>query len=113
MPPRSTNPLIDKIVRIKMDWQAAMMRRFPAIMGNARPLDGVSDDRWMTLFETYARGELETYSDATLASLHAEMCDMLKRGTNASEKIFRLQAEQSGFDSLEAAEAHMQRRTGT
>jgi hypothetical protein len=93
-----------------MDWQAAMMRRFPAIMGSTRPLDSASDDCWMPSFETYARGELETYSDGTLASLHADLQDLLARGINASERIYRLQAEQSGFDSLEAAEAQMKQQ---
>lgn len=110
IPPRNTNPLIDVIVRLKMDWQAVMRRRYPAIMGSARPLDRASDDRWMTSFETYARGELETYSDATLAALHADLQDLMALGINASEWIYRLQAEQSGFDSLEAAETHMRKQ---
>lgn len=110
IPPRNANPVIDAIVRIKMNWQADMMRRFPAIMGNARPLDSASDDRRITSFETYARGELATYSDATLAALHADLQDLLAQDINASEQIYRLQAEQSGFDSLEAAEAHMKQQ---
>jgi hypothetical protein len=110
LPARNTNPLIDEIVRIKKGWQAEMIHRFPAIMDGARPLARAGNEETMTSFESYARGELATYSDATLVSLHADLCDMLERGINASEKIYRLQAEQSGFDSLEAAEAHMQRR---
>lgn len=106
---RNTNPLIDQIVRQKMRWQAEMIRRYPAIMGGARPI-GVGDDETMTSFETYARGELETYSDTTLSSLYADICAMLERGINTSEKIYQLQALRSGFDSLEAAETHMQRR---
>ena len=86
------------------------MRRYPAIMQRARPLAGDADDRWMTSFETYARGELETYSGDTLTSLHADLVALLERGINASEQVYRLQAERSGFDSLEAAEVHMQRR---
>jgi hypothetical protein len=110
LPSGNTTPLIDEILRMKMEWQAEMIRRYPAIMGGARPLtEAGNDDAW-TSFERYARGELEAYSDATLASLHADLRDMQEKGVNASEKIYRLQAAQSGFDSLEAAEAHMQRR---
>ncbi len=113
IPQWNTNPLIDTIIRIKMDWQADMMRRFPAIMGKARPLESASDGQWMTSFETYTRGELETYSDATLTSLYADIQTMLAQGINASERIYRLQAEQSGFSSLEAAEFDMQKKKNT
>lgn len=109
VPRRNTNPLIDDIVKIKMNWQKVMIRRYPATMGGARPLSGFFDDGWMTSFETYALGELETYSDATLVSLHADLQGMLEQGINASEQIYRLQAEQSGFASLEEAEAHMRK----
>jgi hypothetical protein len=87
-----------------------MMRRYPAIMGRARPLDGAADNRWMTSFETYARGELETYSNATLAALHADLHNLLASNINASEWIYQLQAERSGFASLEAAEIYMQKK---
>lgn len=106
VPPRKTHPLIDAILKIEMDWQDVMIRRYPAIMGSARPLAGDSDNQWRISFETYARGELETYSAATLISLHADLQGMLARGINASEQIYRLQAERSGFSSLESAEAH-------
>ena len=111
LPCRNTNPLIDELVRIKMTWQAEMMRRYPALMDNARPLAQTSSDDPATSFETYARCELETYSDATLSSLYADMCTLLAKGINASEQIYRLQAEKSGFVSLEEAEAQMQRKT--
>ena len=66
----------------------------------------------MTSFEAYARGELETYSDGTLTRLFEDIRTMKAKGINASEKVYRLQAQLSGFDSLEDAETHMQRRTG-
>jgi hypothetical protein len=113
LPCRNANPLIDELVRIKMAWQAEMLRRWPALLGSGRPLTGSEGDKPMTSFATYARGELETYSDGTLSSLYADMCAMLDRGINASEEIYRLQAEKSGFDSLEAAEIYMQEKNKT
>lgn len=107
IPPRNTNPLIDAILSIMLSWQVTMMRRYPAIMGRARPLAENFDDKWITSFETYARGELETYSEATLNSLHADLEALMARGINGSGQIYRLQAERSGFSSLEAAEVHM------
>jgi len=112
LPPRNANPLIDAIVGMKMKWQADMICRYPAIMDAARPLAEASGDEAITSFETYARGELETYSDTTLSSLYEDMRTMQAKGINASEKIYRLQAQLSGFDSLETAEAKMNKRTG-
>lgn len=112
IPCRNTNPLIDEIIRIKMKWQEEMIRRYPHIMGGARPLTESGSQDLMTSFETYARGELETYSDATLNSLHADICAMLEQGINASEQIYQRQVEQSGFDSLAAAEARMKSKPG-
>jgi len=111
LPCRNDNPLIDRLVRMKMGWQAEMLRRFPALLGRGRPLTGSEGDDPMTSFETYARCELETYSGGTLSRLYADMCAMRNRGINASEEIYRLQAEKSGFASLEEAEATMQRKT--
>lgn len=113
LPCRNANPLIDELVRIKGVWQTEMIRRYPAIMGSARPLTQSGSNDSMTSFETYARCELETYSDVTLSSLYADMRAMLDRGINASEEIYRLQAEQSGFDSLAAAEIYMQEKKNT
>ena len=110
LPCRNANPLIDEIVRIKMAWQSEMIRRHPAIMGSARPISQSGSGDPMTSFETYARCELETYSDDTLTSLYADMRAMLDRGINASEEIYRLQAEKSGFGSLEAAEVYLQEK---
>ena len=112
LPCRNANPRIDKIVRIQMQWQEEMTRRFPAIMHRARPLTKSSDDDGTTSFETYLRGELETYSDATLASLYEDMSAMQAKGINAAERLYRLQAQHSGFNSLEEAEAKMNKRMG-
>lgn len=110
LPCRNANPLIGELVRIKMTWQSEMISRYPSLMGSARPLTQAGSADPMTSFETYARCELETYSDDTLTSLYADMRAMLDRGINASEEIYQLQAEKSGFESLEEAEATMQRK---
>lgn len=107
LPRRNPNPLIDEIVRIKMDWQKAMFQQYPAVMHGARPLATTPSDAAMTSFKTYAQGELETYSNKTLSSLHADMQQMLKDGINASERIYTLLVEKNGFGSLLEAEAYV------
>ena len=55
-----------------------MFRKYPAVMSGARPITDERTGRRMTSFETYARGELGTYSDRTLERLQADQC--LKAG---------------------------------
>ena len=58
----------------------------------------------MTSFETYARGELETYSERTLGLLHRDLLAMQARGESLSEMVYDYLVRASGYASLEAAE---------
>jgi hypothetical protein len=100
----NANPLIDQIVRIGIGWQAEMIHKYPALMSGARPLTDPDGRGRMTSFETYARGENETYSDRTLELLYADMCARLERGTNMSEEVYASLVKESGYTSLEEAE---------
>ena len=98
------NPVVEEIVRLKMDWQRAMFRNYPAVMSGARPLTDESTRAQMTSFETYARGELETYSERTLGLLHRDLLAMLATGESLSEKVYDHLVRASGYASLEEAE---------
>jgi hypothetical protein len=98
------NPVVEEIVRLKMDWQRAMFRNYPAVMSGARPLTDESTRAQMTSFETYARGELETYSERTLGLLHRDLLAMLAAGESLSEKVYDHLVRASGYASLEEAE---------
>jgi hypothetical protein len=87
-----------------MDWQRAMFRDYPAVMSGARPLTDESTREQMTSFETYARGELETYSDRTLALLHSDLLEMLTAGESLSEKVYDYLVRANGYASLAEAE---------
>ena len=100
----NTNPLVDEIVRLKMDWQRAMFRDYPAVMSGARPLTDEGTQTQMTSFETYARGELETYSERTLTLLHRDLLAMQARGESLSEKVYDYLVRASGHASLAEAE---------
>ncbi len=104
LPDAGTNAVIEEIVRLKMDWQREMFRKFPGVMSGARPLTDEGTRAQMTSFETYARGELETYSDRTLALLHRDLLEMQARGESLSEKVYDYLVRASGYESLEAAE---------
>ena len=107
IPQENLNPLIDAITRIKIGWQAEMFRKYPALMHSARPLTGDEGDARMTSFETYARGELETYSDRTLELLHADMVAKLDAGINVSEEVYEFLARENGYASLQEAERQL------
>jgi hypothetical protein len=113
IPQAHANPLIDAIVRIKTGWQEEMFRKYPALMRGARPLTDAEEDAAMTSFETYARGELETYSDRTLELLHADMVAKLARRINVSEEVYEFLAQESGYASLQEAERKLGKRRGT
>jgi hypothetical protein len=113
LPPAAGNPLIEEIVRLKMDWQRAMFRDYPAIMRGARPLTDESTQAQMTSFETYARGELETYSERTLRLLHRDLLAMQARGESLSEMVYDHLVRASGYASLEEAENKVRKPTKT
>jgi len=113
IPCQNSNSLIDEIVRLKMDWQKEMFRRYPAVMNGARPLDDADEAAQMTSFETYARGELETYSDRTLELLHADMLARRERSGNWSEEVYKALVQESGYPSLAEAERSLSQRRDT
>jgi len=104
IPGENLNPLIDKIIAVQLEWQAEMMRQYPNLMAGARRLAQSEDSEDAVSFETYLRGELETYSDATLALLHRDVLDYAQAGVNGSEKIYDHLVKEMGFDSLTAAD---------
>jgi hypothetical protein len=110
LPPAESGPVLDEIVRLKMDWQRAMFRDYPAVTSGARPLTDENTQAQMTSFETYARGELETYSERTLKLLHRDLLAMQARGESLSERVYGHIVRASGYASLEEAEKKLKVR---
>jgi hypothetical protein len=102
--PLNGNPLIDVITAGYCGLQRAMKEKYPGILGRGRPLSSAEDSVSMTSFETYARGELETYSDATLALLHKDIQDKLAQGVSLTEEVYECLVRQLGYSSLDDAE---------
>ena len=107
LPATERSPVFEEIVRLKLDWQRAMFRSHPAVMSGARPLTEEDTHAQMTSFETYARGELETYSARTLELLHRDLLAMQVRGESLSEKVYNRMVRASGYASLAEAEARL------
>ncbi|MGO9314788.1 MAG: DUF4125 family protein [Syntrophobacteraceae bacterium] len=102
--PLNGNPLIDVITASYCAWQRAMKEKYPGILSKGRPLSSAEDSVSMTSFETYARGELETYSDATLALLHKDIQDKLAHGVSLTEEVYECLVRQLSYSSIEDAE---------
>ncbi len=110
LPPAERDPVLEEIVRLKMDWQRAMFRDYPAVMSGARPLTDEETRAQMTSFETYARGELETYSGRTLGLLHRDLQELQAGGESLSERVYDHLVRASGYASLEEAEKKLKAR---
>jgi hypothetical protein len=73
-------------------------------------LPGPDDTAEDTAFETYLRGELETYSDDTLMLLHRDVIELKKMGINGSQQIYEHLVKALGYDSIGAANQAQQQR---
>jgi hypothetical protein len=119
VPRENHNPLIEEIAAIQCRWQQELFEKYPALMAGARPLSSSSngapssDSAVHTSFETYLRGELETYSDNTLSLLYRDMTDLLNRGINGSERVYERLTRELGYKSIEDADRVQRERRGS
>lgn len=104
IPPLSSNPLINTIVGCHCAWQRLIIKKYPGIMSGGRPLSSAEDSAFLTSFETYLRGELETYSDATLELLNKDILAKQAQGINMAEELYTFLVKDMGYDSLDEAE---------
>jgi hypothetical protein len=110
IPRENRNSRIDEIVTVQCRWQREMIDTYPYLMAGARPLTRSDDANYNTSFEIYLRGELETYSEETLALLHRDILKLKKSGVNGSEIIYEHLAKELRYDSFEAADRAQKRR---
>ena len=104
IPRENFNPLIDAIADIQYQWQTEMFKQYPNVMAGARPLSEESDTPSRTSFETYLKGELETYSDNTLALLHRDLGALAEKGMNGSKMVYERLVREMGYSSLDEVE---------
>ena len=113
IPCENFNPLIDTIADIQYRWQVEMFTAYPNLMAGARPLSEKEDTARKTSFETYLRGELETYSNNTLSLLHRDLNKLVGQGLNGSKMVYDRLVREMGYNSIDEAEETQKRyRTG-
>jgi hypothetical protein len=110
LPRENFSPTIEAIVDLAVQGQKQFIARYPCLMRGGRPLSRQEDTPGLTSFETYLRGELETYSEKTLKLLHDDILALQKSGSSLSETTYRNLAKQWGFDSLEILEKTLQEK---
>jgi len=104
IPRGNFNPLIEKIAEVQSKWQAEMIQKYPHLMAGARDLSPSQDSADQTSFETYLKGELETFADMTLALLYRDILGLVSTGVNGSEKVYDYLVKEMGYDSIAAAD---------
>jgi hypothetical protein len=110
VPRENFSPCINLIVDLALEGQRRFIADFPFLMRGGRPLSKEEDVPGLTSFETYLRGELETYSERTLELLYGDMLALQESGSNLSEATYRNLAGQLGFESLESLEETLRKK---
>lgn len=110
VPRENFSPCINLIVDLALEGQRRFIADFPCLMRGGRPLSKEEDVPGLTSFETYLRGELETYSERTLELLYGDILALQESGSNLSEATYRNLAGQLGFESLESLEETLRKK---
>lgn len=101
--------LTERLVEIQVAWMEAFRQQFPEYGSQGRALRNSEALPGDTSIETYARGELLTYSEKTLDALSRCFEQMKEAGINGGFLIMEETARRYGFPSLEAAEEQCRR----
>lgn len=92
--------LIEKIMAIELAWQEEILREFPNVIDQGRPLFSSQDSRYVTSFETYLRSELATYSNRTLELYYENRINQCSRNINGAKLTLEHTVKQYGYQSL-------------
>jgi hypothetical protein len=95
--------LIDAIAAINVEWQRDLYRRYPKISKGSRKLTSAEDTGYPS-FETYLKGELSTYSVATLRAYKEHAEALAAEGKSMNEMVLAATAKSYGYDSIDLAE---------
>lgn len=94
----------EQIISTQVKWAADFRNRYPHLGFAMRVLKTSEDTAENTSFETYLRGELSTYSDATFAKYQRFVNNLRAENLNLTQIIIANTVRMYGYDSLEAAE---------
>jgi len=81
--------LIDKIMKIELAWQEDILKEFPYVIEQGRPLYTNQDNQFVTSFETYLRSELATYSKRTIELYYENRVNQITKNISGAQFSFR------------------------
>ena len=113
MPDAEAVKLADEICGILLRQTEAYAEQFPVMALQGRPLYASEDGDGFTSVETYQKGELYTYSSATLEKLLACIRAKEAAGVNFAREILERTVARYGFSSLEDAERTVAAQAGS
>lgn len=92
------------IIAKKVQWEEEFAGEYPALTGRGRAVHTWEDTPWNTSVETYARGELGSYSDETVL-LYLEMIKKMEQNKeNHARMVMEHMVRFYGYQSLDEAE---------
>jgi hypothetical protein len=95
----------EQVIAQQVAWADDFRTRYPKLGAEMRVLTTAEDTQTATSFETYLRGELGTYSDATFDLYRQFIEDLAAQGRNLTEMTIRNTVLLGGFESLDEAES--------
>jgi hypothetical protein len=96
--------MIDEIVVIHRMWIEELAAKYPRVLRYGRPLTSKEDLPGAPSMETYLRGELTSYSEATIEKYFEMTKKFAVNGTNPIEIDILEQVRAQGYASIEKAE---------
>lgn len=98
--------IVEKIVRVNLEWDAAMLKEYPNLRNRGRVLTTAEDGIMAgSSMESYLRGELLTYSMHTLKLVWKETKEAYEKGESLLKQTIANETLFYGYKSLEEAEA--------
>ena len=102
--------LIEKVIRIVLEWEEELLKKYPYILRKGRPLYTSLDTPFATSVETYLRGELSTYSKRSLELYYEHLLSEKSQNINGSEITIKFMIQKYGYKSLEEANEAMKKK---
>ena len=92
--------IVEEIVSIQVGFMEEFAKEYPRVSANARVIHTSEDTFFRTSYETYLRGELLTYSDATLKLYGQFIVSLARENKNLAKMIMENTAHLYGYKDL-------------
>ena len=109
LPSHTAIETADRITEKMIKQTESLFSEYPYVSGSGRPLYSAADFQGTVSVETYQKGELYTYSEATLNALWKHICALEEEGQSLAKMILENSVKFYGYKSLEEAENAMRK----